>query len=212
VFDEARVRAELRAILAGPEFARAKRGPDVPLSLRVWVWLQGKIAAQPEGVRRAVVAVSVVLLVLVCLHLVVSLRVTLRTQRSVRESRSAKGAFGSSVEELARAESAAQQGNSEAALRHLYLSILLHLEENRVIVRRPGVSDRFILTQGSSVPGLQEPLARIVRQFQENRYGGHPVQAAEYAALRADAETVFRIVSTSGASRAARLGGKEATA
>ncbi|HEY3356476.1 MAG TPA: DUF4129 domain-containing protein [Polyangia bacterium] len=181
--DEARVRAELARILDHPELRAAGRatGPGAALTVArasLGRWIEG----QPAGVTRTVVAACILVLVLIAAHLAVSVRAVLRGDRRSRGAAPDTAPRRSATELRAAAQTAAAAGQHAEAVRLFYLAALAALDAGGGCDLRAGVADYTVVERCGP---RAAPLREMVRLFQESRYGGRAVGAAEVDRCRA---------------------------
>jgi hypothetical protein len=79
------------------------------------------------------------------------------------------------------ASALAQQGSYRLAVRQLYLSALLALEERRLVALDRSLTNRELLAGAAGNAPLQEQLAPVVETFDDVWYGIHEPDAAAFA-------------------------------
>jgi hypothetical protein len=115
--------------------------------------------------------------------------------RGVRQSlvRDAKARAEAALEEehitaseaLDRAQSQAQTGDYRTAVRYLYLSSLLWLDERKLLRYDRSLTNREYLDQVRGDPGLSEQLAPVVGTFERVWYGQRPIAEQDFLAYEA---------------------------
>jgi hypothetical protein len=85
---------------------------------------------------------------------------------------------------LAQAGTLAAGGDYRAAIRYLYLSTLLLLDERRALRYDRSLTNREVLAQIASDEALVERLRPVVDEFDRVWYGFAPVDEAEYEEYR----------------------------
>lgn len=94
-----------------------------------------------------------------------------------------------------RAGDLAAEGNYRDALRYLFLSTMLQLQEHGLIELRPGMTNREYLralVSSGSVPGpVADPLSALVDRFDDVWYGHRSIDAAGYQNANAAASAVL---------------------
>lgn len=88
----------------------------------------------------------------------------------------------SAGEALGRANSLAQRGDYRTAVRYLYLSSLLWLDERRMLRYDRTLTNREYLTRLGERPDLRERLTPVVETFDRVWYGAAPLDAERFAA------------------------------
>ncbi len=85
---------------------------------------------------------------------------------------------------LARAETAVESNDFRGALRYLYLSAILHLQERGILPYDNSLTNREYLHQSPADVDLQETLGPAVSVFDEVWYGHKPCDAETVASYR----------------------------
>ncbi|HAJ37750.1 MAG TPA: hypothetical protein DCL15_18935 [Chloroflexi bacterium] len=195
--------AVLETVLAGAAFQNRETWLD---QVRRWLanWLQqwfgaseantaptpvSAIAAQVVG-GSVVIAGSILLLILLVrwlqtlLHAFVGDAVRRETQDDAMPATSAAARVAASR--------LAEQGDYRAAVRHLYLAALLTLQERRLVVRDPSLTNREVLAQTPTAHPVHAPLAAAVAVFDDVWYGVHEPDEATFAEYRATVDAIER--------------------
>jgi hypothetical protein len=189
---------QLAAIMAQPEF---QYPPPSPLqqalerllfdlaaaALRALFWLIELIARFPLPV---LIVVALVLLAL----LVYVLR---RTQGALVPGAAGAGDLPdeqlSSVQALQRAQSLASGGDYRQAVRYLYLSTILFLEEAGRLRRDRSLTNREYLRQVADQPDVAALLLAVVTTFDRVWYGFAPLDAAAYEDFVQQVQALHRV-------------------
>ncbi len=91
-----------------------------------------------------------------------------------------------------RARALCEEGEYRGAMRYLYLSSLLFLEEEGILLYDRALTNREVIHRLSGVPGLGLALRPIVDVFEHVWYGRHPLDERGYLEFAARAEAVRR--------------------
>lgn len=202
--------AVLNAVLARAEFNQPE-----PLWERIMRWLRDLLArwfpdqqsdafTQPIS-ERLLTLVGWVVIGTICLVLVVVLSywlqallagmvrdVTLRRRRQNGEEEPL-----SAAEARQRATTLAHSGDYRQAVRHLYLSALLTLEEQRLLVVNRSLTNREMLASVAGPTHLSAHLEPVVRVFDDVWYGVHEPDAATFTAYAAEIDQLNSIAGQS---------------
>lgn len=182
----------LADLLARPPFAQERPPREPSFIERFFDWLFDRLAELFEPVGQVAEAtdgtlVSWVLVALGGLLVVAVLMIWLRGLR--RTLAADPGALRDEAEErlsagdaLSRANGLAQRGDYRAAVRYLYLSSLLWLDERRLLRYDRTLTNREYLTRLGERPDLRERLAPVVETFDRVWYGDAPLDAERFAA------------------------------
>lgn len=125
---------------------------------------------------------GVVALVIVVIFFIKQLRMNLIREIHDEESEIAVDHVETEKAALARAETAEESNDFRGALRYLYLSAILHLQEKGVLPYDKSLTNREYLHQSQVDSALQTTLGPVIAVFDEVWYGYKPC----------DAETVER--------------------
>ena len=175
--------AELEAILSRPAFVEADPGEGAStwghLEGALMRWL-GRLAGHPltDDILTGVGMVIVVVTLVYLLRHAWRPWVTARRQRE--EALPADAAGRSSAGARARAVALAEAGDYRQAMRYLYLSTLLWLDERRVLRYDPALTNREYLRHVDTALG--EALLPVVELFDRVWYGLAPLDHRGYAA------------------------------
>lgn len=183
--DDAAARlARLRAVLARREFAELYRAPS--LWERLWEWLRawlprpqpgaggGMSEAAAEGVAWVVAAaggLAVAVVLSYWLHGLLAGAIADAEARRRQAAGEAEPATAAAARRQALALAGA--GNYRQAVRQLYLSALLHLEERGVVRADRSLTNREYLAQVRDDPVTRAHLQPVVQTFDEVWYGIH---------------------------------------
>jgi hypothetical protein len=97
---------------------------------------------------------------------------------------------------LAQAGTLAAGGDYRAAIRYLYLSTLLLLDERRLLRYDRSLTNREVLGQVAGDEALVERLRPVVEEFDRVWYGFAPVDEAEYEDYQRQIEQVRELRET----------------
>ncbi len=208
----------LHAILARPEFqAAAGRSvfQEYLSAIRNWFWswvvwllewLDGLFGPASDmvgpGLVYGLIAVSVVVVV-------GALVVVVRLSRGGVAGDSAVADLAQTgqpraADELARAQERAAGGAPREAIHHLYLAVLLRLDEREHLLFDGSLTNRELLPRLTAAPELAEPFSALVSRFDRLWYGQQTCSQEEYAAFRALADRVWQAAATVQPHRARR--------
>ena len=202
--------AVLEAVLARAEFNQPE-----PLWERIVRWLRDLLArwfpdqqsdALTEPISdRLITLMGWVVIGMACLVLVVVLSywlqalisgmvrdVTLHRRRQNGEEEPL-----SAAEARQRATTLAQLGNYRQAVRQLYLSALLTLEEQRLLVVNRSLTNREVLASVAGATHLSTHLEPVVRVFDDVWYGVHEPDAATFTAYAAEIDQLNNLAGQS---------------
>lgn len=90
----------------------------------------------------------------------------------------------------------AEQGDYRAAVRQLYLAALLTLQERRIVVRDPSLTNREVLARTPATHPVRAPLAAAVAVFDAVWYGVHEPDEATFAEYRTTVDAIERCTAT----------------
>ena len=190
--------AQLEKILARSEFDQAtERAQRVPLLERAADWLWRKLfpwldrAASQPGVESllSLISVAVVLGVLAFVFRD-SWRQWAAEGRSKRKGKAGEDATLNSSEALERAHTLAGADDYRQAVRYLYLSTLLWLDERRLLHYDPTLTNREFLHQVMGHARLYKALLPVVDIFDQVWYGFVPLDSRGYAVYARQVEQV----------------------
>jgi hypothetical protein len=94
-----------------------------------------------------------------------------------------------------RAENYEAVQNYRAAIRYLYLSSLLLLDEHNLIRYDPSLTNREHLRQIAAKPQLFDALRQVINTFEDVWYGFQPVDDALYQAYRRHIDQLKQLIS-----------------
>jgi hypothetical protein len=174
----------LREILSRPEFQWQEAGPDPIAEFLNWLWNK---LLELLGKRDGPIEINLSpLYFLAVIALTVVLYLVLRTvfRDFLNEVRVADENTG---EELLTAEAAftkaqnlSRGGDYRTAVRFLYLSSLLLLDERGLLRYDRSKTNREYLRSVSSSPELQQPLSEVIEVFDDVWYGYHQVDEEKF--------------------------------
>jgi hypothetical protein len=191
-------RARLQQILTNPPFQSSQ--PSQPSWLRQFLdWLGrllerllrpvGETAQNSSGaITWTVALIGGLLLAAVIGYLLLGLRRTMVRDANLASddpeaNMTAKVAFD-------QASALARGGDYRTAVRYLYLAALLRLDERGLLRYDRALTNREYLEQVRDNPALQERLMPVVATFDRVWYGHVPLDAAAFAANRAQVEAL----------------------
>ena len=186
-------RARLAAILGNPPFKRAEpAGPPSWLSA-FFDWL-GRVLEQilsPVG-RAAASSGNTIAWLIGGVGLLLLLAVIVYTVRGLRRGMVASAQSGEHDPEsgltaktaLDQAGGLARGGDYRTAVRYMYLSALLWLDERNVLRYDRALTNREYLDRVRENPALRARMAPIVDTFDQVWYGHVPIDAAAFAAYQ----------------------------
>jgi hypothetical protein len=193
--------AQLDEILSRSEFGRVREPARNPSLLqralewlyeRLFPWLD-RVASQP-GVEPLLAAASVVVMLAVLAYIFrSSWRQWAAEGRSGEDNGSDKEADLSSGKALERAQALAGASDYRRAVRYLYLSTLLWLDERRLLHYDPACTNREFLHQVRDQARLHEALLPVVDLFDQVWYGFVPLDGRGYAAYARQVERVRQV-------------------
>ncbi|MCS6839918.1 MAG: DUF4129 domain-containing protein [Roseiflexus sp.] len=193
----------LDRLLAAPPFDRLDRsGPETPQWLiDVFDWLARLLemilrpveAVPPTAttvVAWVIALIGVVLLLAVIVYLLINLR-----RGFVHDARLAAAGddpMPTATEAFEQASALARDGDYRAAVRSLYLSALLWLDEQDLLCYDRALTNREYLERARSNPALLARLTPVIETFDQVWYGHLPIDASAFAAYRQQIEALRR--------------------
>lgn len=179
----------LEAILSNPPFAERQVSSDTWLT-RFLDWLVDVLerlfspAAEAGGssvslVNLLIITVCCVLLALVLFYLVNSLRTAMVGEARATPDDDPEANLSAS-DAFEQAGVLASGGDYRTAVRYLYLSSLLWLEEQGMLRYDRALTNREYLANLADRPDLRERLAPIIETFDQVWYGYAPLDAARF--------------------------------
>jgi len=193
----------LEGVLARPEFQWEQESPSplregldrVVRSILSWLsrWLAGLGPPVLSGAPRFLLAGGALLLLL--LVLVSAGRAIQRSfaPESVLSDATAEGDKRlTSALAAERARALSEKGEYRAAMRYLYLSSLLFLEEEGIILYDRALTNREVIHRLSGIPGLGAALRPVVDVFEHVWYGRHPLDESGYLDFAVQTEAIRR--------------------
>jgi hypothetical protein len=190
--------AVLQALLARPEFNRLETLWD-----RFWRWLREWLArlwpddnaASPTTLNESLMAAlgwavvigfGLALVVLLSYWLQAFLAGMVRDSELRRRQQAGAETPLTAATARARATALAESGDFRQAVRHLYLSALLTLEERRLLPVNRSLTNRELLAGAASRQELSAHLAPVVNVFDEVWYGIHEPDQATFRSYAAE--------------------------
>lgn len=191
----------LDRLLSAPPFGRSET-PETPqwlIDFFDWLaWVIETLLRPLEAVPPAstnVVAwlltlVGIVLLLAVIVYLIINLR-----RGMVRDAQIAAHSddpVPTAAEAFDQAGALARDGDYRAAVRSLYLSALLWLDEQDMVRYDRALTNREYLERAQRNPALLARLTPVIETFDQVWYGHAPVDASAFAAYRQQIEALRR--------------------
>ncbi|HHY55794.1 MAG TPA: DUF4129 domain-containing protein [Chloroflexi bacterium] len=90
----------------------------------------------------------------------------------------------------------AQHGDYRAAVRQLYHAALLTLQERRIVVRDPSLTNREVLARTPATHPVYTPLAAVVEVFDDVWYGVHEPDQTTFEQYRSTVDELERHASS----------------
>ena len=191
-------RERLRALLDNPPF----RQPETAGSnwwRDFWDWF-GRVLesllrpigsvprAASETLGWAILAIGALLLIGLIGYLLLGLRRTIAVEARSDDDDPAAGLTARTA--LDQASQVARSGDYRTAMRYLYISALLWLDEREMLRYDRALTNREYLERLRGNPALRERLRPVVETFDRVWYGHVPLDAESFAAYRAQVEAL----------------------
>jgi hypothetical protein len=204
--DTANRLALLRGVLARREFSVLARGPNLWERFLEWLrWIMPRSA--PGEVTPVVDALAggtgwllavggglaIALLLSYWLAGLIGGMVADAEARRRRAAGELEPVTAAAARQQARA--LAQVGNYRQAVRHLYLSALLHLEEHALLRRDRSLTNHEYLNQAATNPELHRHLKPVVETFDAVWYGVHEPDQATFVRYQGEIDRLAEKVS-----------------
>lgn len=197
-------RAELESILARPEFQwnpeRHSQLSDwlARLFLRAQEWLSRLLAeagapSLPKVLRALLAGAALLVLLIIVLSAFRAIRGGFAPEEAIPEVAGSGDGRLTSESAARRAQAFAEQREYRAAMRYLYLSSLLFLEEQGLLRYDRTLTNREVLQRASGLPGLAPILRPVVEVFDQVWYGYRPMDEVSYRDYAARAEALRRL-------------------
>jgi hypothetical protein len=177
-------KAALAKILQDPRFNYPPVAPDAdPIKPPDFQWLIDLFQ------------IAIVITVIVALSALVFFAVrSLINQRRVKPTEQIDSDDPTtSAEAINRATGSENEGDYRAAIRYLYLSSLLLLDERNVMKYEPTLTNREHLQRIANRPHLSEALRPVVNTFDRVWYGFAPVDEPAYAEFRRNVQQLREV-------------------
>ncbi|MCC7369854.1 MAG: DUF4129 domain-containing protein [Chloroflexi bacterium] len=196
--------AALDAILARPEFQMAA-GSSLfetyvnrfwnwlwSLFVRLLAWLGDLFGISRTDAEAGVAWIMLIVSVVVVIGVAIVLYRLSRGSLSANERLADRAEAGrpGAADERARARAVAQ-ADPRLAVHHLYLAVLLRLDERAHLVFDGALTNREFLPHLTGDPSLVEPFSALVARFDRLWYGQQTCSEAEYAHFSVLAERVW---------------------
>lgn len=189
----------LRDILSRPPFVTAESDNENLLT-RFLDWLMrilerlfeplGEVGASTgNALSWMIVAVSAVLLVGAILYLLLKLRGALTSEAQSTADNDSEAYLTSAIA-LQQANALAQGGNYRTAVRYLYLSSLLWLDEHGLLRYDRALTNQEYLASLASNPELRMRLLPIVETFDQVWYGHAPLDSERFLTYQQQVEAL----------------------
>ena len=196
-------RERLHALLSQPPFSEAQRS-DTGWWRQFWSWVGRLLESLLRPVGRVVqpgsealgwvfLAIGAVLLAGILGYVVLGLRRTIAAEARTADDDPAAGLTARSA--LDQAGQIARGGDYRSATRYMYLSALLWLDERELLRYDRALTNREYLERLRDNTPLREQLRPVVETFDRVWYGHATVDAASFAAYRAQVEALRREAS-----------------
>jgi hypothetical protein len=170
----------LHEILSRPEFLRAERAPN-PLSEwfqklvnRFLHWLDGREIGIPAPPMLPLIAS--ILLVLVLFLVFRTLFNDLVNEAHIKKEDGEENEPLTAEDAFEKAQSLSRGGDYRSAVRYLYLSSLLLLDERNILRYDRSKTNREYLRSVSNSPELAQPLSEVIEVFDDVWYGYHSLE------------------------------------
>lgn len=189
--------ARLRAILEKPPFAEAQRGRSWVDQLLDWLGQLldrllrsggGSASYGGDMAGRVIVAIGVIILVAVVIYLLLYLRRQIVRETAAKDADPESNLTARTA--MDQASSMARGGDHRTAMRYLYLSALLWLDERSLLRYDRALTNREYLDRASANPALRGRLAPIVETFDKVWYGHTPLDDSDFAAYKQQIEAL----------------------
>lgn len=183
--------AKLHDLLARPPFAQEVQIPS-ELERLIDEWLSRLFGATARGIfsaRDLIVVLGMLLIVVVLAFFLINLRRNAVGEAALPQESPAADA-PTSAAALDRAQNLAGAGDYRAAVRQLYLSTLLWLDEHGQLRYDRSLTNREYLRVVAHAPVLRDALQPIVEAFDRVWYGFAPVSAGDFEQYRARVEAI----------------------
>lgn len=187
-------REKLAAILSAPEFQWVEKQPSRleewwrQLRERLWEWLSKLFGEEDGTVRVNVPLPSIVItiggslaLLLVLYYVLRELNASFVAERAINPDDTEDDAALTATAAMKRAQTLSASGDYRTAIRYLYLSALLALDERGLLRYDRTLTNREYIRSLEKRPALARTFGSIVGVFDRVWYGKQPVDADTYA-------------------------------
>lgn len=190
----------LDRLLAAPPFNRSEpKTPQWLIDLLEWLerlleTIMRPVEAVPPTATDVVAWVFALIGAALVLAMILYLLINLR-RSIVRDTRIATNGDDPALtasQALEQASALARDGDYRAAVRSLYLSALLWLDEQNLLRYDRTLTNREYLERARSNPALLARLAPVIETFDQVWYGHMPMDASAFAAYRQQIEALRR--------------------
>lgn len=186
--------ARLKDIYSRPPF-KTDAPPDNPFVQQILELLFRLLDAIARGIfeaREIAVVVGVLIVLAVAAYFLISLRRQSAGDAQLPPDPSDPEAGLTAGQALSNAQRLAAAGDYRTAVRQLYLSTLLWLDEHGRLKYDRALTNREYLRVLSGAPALRDALAPVVETFDRIWYGFAPISAAEFERYRQDVDALRR--------------------
>ena len=178
----------IESILQGPEFQWDRPPSPIEewwneLQARVREWLESLFGSDEISIpipSEVFTVVAGILLALVLLYIFRSLFGDFITETSMDEERMAGDELLTAESALQKAKDISRAGDYRAAVRYLYLSALLTLDERGLLRFDRSKTNREYLRTVAAFPQLSAPLRDVIDVFDRVWYGFQPLDEASF--------------------------------
>lgn len=184
--------AKLRDLLNRPPF---KQEID-PLTRLINEWLERLFGNAVQGIfetRYLIVALGLLLILLVLSYFIINLRRSTVSEALLQTATRDDAAHFTSSAALDSAQHFASRGDYRSAVRQLYLSTLLLLDERGRLRYDRSLTNREYLRAVANTPNIRDALRPIVETFDRIWYGFVPITANEFEQYRVQVEAIRQI-------------------
>ena len=183
--------AKLRDLLSKPPFKQAEQAPNEWLRLldELLSRLFGATAQGIFSARDFIVVLGLLLVAAVLAFFAYNLRRNAVREVSLSEASAPEQALTSAAA-LDSAQQLAGTGDYRSAMRQLYLSTLLWLDEHAYLRYDRSLTNREYLRTLTKAPALRDALQPVVEAFDHVWYGFAPISAPEFERYRNQVEAI----------------------
>ena len=204
-FAQPQYREKLAAILNAPEFQWVEKKPSIleqwwrQVQERFWAWLSKLFGREDDAVHVNVSLPSIIVtiggsiaLLLVLFYVLRGLNASFVAERAINPDDADDDALLTANAAMKRAQTLSASGDYRTAIRYLYLSALLALDERGALRYDRTLTNREYIRTLEKRPVLARTFDSIVGVFDRVWYGKQPVDADTYADYVAHIEDLER--------------------